>query len=273
MDRFLLLLFICMGNIIPYLSAKAENKTVVEGRYWNYGFHRNYELIELKGFHFKGTIEINNHTYSIFRDKDETEVAYMREKNNCVYLYCGEKAPTDFIIDLPYPVFDDELTIYDFGLPNNRIFETLSFGESDSYHYTWQPQIMECYVINTEFLNGDERFRKIDFRILREIDMSSEYSIHYFIEGIGCMDGFLSFPCIEYIKTAGFADTPICLLNVEDDQGNIIFNRGMLSEIFEVSNENIQSGSSPIFNLHGCEVSNPLPGSIYIRNGKKFVAK
>ena len=28
-----------------------------------------------------------------------------------------------------------------------------------------------------------------------------------------------------------------------------------------------------IFNLHGCEVSNPLPGSIYIRNGKKFVAK
>ncbi|MDE6410193.1 MAG: hypothetical protein K2K81_08140 [Muribaculaceae bacterium] len=28
-----------------------------------------------------------------------------------------------------------------------------------------------------------------------------------------------------------------------------------------------------IFNLHGREVSNPLPGSIYIRNGKKFVAK
>lgn len=266
-------MLIGIGNIIPYLNSQAENKTVVEGRYWNYGYRWDYELIELKGFHFRGTIKINKKTYSIFRDKDETEVAYMRESNNSVYLYCGENAPTDFAIDLPYTVLDDEIMIYDFRLPDDTIFEALSFGESTSYHFTQRPEIMECCVIKTGFLNSDERFRQIDFRILKEIDMPSVYNIHYYIEGIGCMDGLLPFPCIEYIKTADTSYSFISLLNVEDEQGNIIFNPGMLSEVSEISNDKLKSESDHIFDLHGREVANPLPGSIYIHNGKKFVAK
>lgn len=271
MKKFLLIAITLLSAIA--FSMKAENKTVVEGRYWNYGYLWNNELKELKGFHFKGTIEINKKIYSVFRDTDEKEVAYMRESHHQVYLYCGENAPTDFVINLPYTVIDDELLIYDFTLIDNTVFETLSFGESTSYQFPQNPEIMECYVIKTDLLNDDNKFKEIDFKLLREMDTQSPYSIHYFIEGIGCIDGFLPFPCIEYLKTHDFSYSFISLLSVEDEQGNIIFRPEMLSGTNDISNEHILPETSSIFDLHGREVTNPIPGSIYIRNGKKFVAK
>ncbi|MBD5387422.1 hypothetical protein HDR70_06020 [bacterium] len=269
---------IALALIIPYFCATAQNKTVVEGRYWNYG------IVEWRGttftkktfprFHFQGTIELNGKQYSIFRDKDDIEAAYMRENDNQVFLYCGSESPTEIVIDNDSVIVNDEIMIYDFNLTDNVVFPAISFGGNPYYNNTFLQygEIMDCHVIKTGTSINDNQIRQLDFKISTEMDLMSEYAIHYFIEGIGCTEGFLPFPHISFLCSCIRTDY-IYLIDVEDEQGNIIFNPGMLSEISEVSNDNMKSEPNHIFDLHGREVSNPLPGSIYIRNGKKFVAK
>lgn len=85
---------------------------------------------------------------------------------------------------------------------------------------------------------------------------------------------FVSPASIQAPPTTGFFDpAPPMLMNVREADGTCIYG----DESFHASISEMVSEPSPasnkIFDLHGREVSNPLPGSIYIRNGKKFVAK
>lgn len=61
------------------------------------------------------------------------------------------------------------------------------------------------------------------------------------------------------------------LTEVTDLAGNIIYKPKPVS-IDEVLSSS-ETGDAPIYNLMGLPVRNPQPGSIYIRNGKKFVMK
>ncbi|MDE6410192.1 MAG: hypothetical protein K2K81_08135 [Muribaculaceae bacterium] len=273
MKKILLISLILISAMT--LNLHAENKTVVEGRYWNYAYVSNYERIELTRFHFKDKVRFNGKEYSIFRDKDDIEVAYLREENSQVFLYCGENTPTRLDINPSTAIVDDEIIVYDFNISENESFQATAFYGSSLYGGTipQYAKILECNVTSVGFINNNNDFKQIDFKISEEKDLSSVYAIHYFIEGVGCTEGFLPFPCIDFLKTTSFRDMPVSISTVEDEQGNIIFDYGMLSKITTVTPNDRSSDEHPFFDLHGCEVSNPLPGSIYIRNGKKFVEK
>lgn len=45
------------------------------------------------------------------------------------------------------------------------------------------------------------------------------------------------------------------------------------SGVADITVENVTDIDAPIFNLQGIEISNPMPGNIYIKNGKKFIQK
>ncbi len=78
-------------------------------------------------------------------------------------------------------------------------------------------------------------------------------------------------PIEPIFLTSGMFDTVRSYLySVYDTDGTIIYGTpsGNSSPELKFNNSN-----NKIIDLYGRKVSNPLPGSIYIRNGKKFVAK
>ena len=73
-----------------------------------------------------------------------------------------------------------------------------------------------------------------------------------------------------FLTSGMFDKVTSYLYSVYDTDGTIIY--GIPSSI-SYSEFRTADCNNKIFDLHGREVSNPLSGSIYIRNGKKFVAK
>ncbi|MDE6257747.1 MAG: hypothetical protein K2M53_05125 [Muribaculaceae bacterium] len=66
-------------------------------------------------------------------------------------------------------------------------------------------------------------------------------------------------------------DYEVCYLtSVFDTDGTIIY--GKPSNVNALHN-NYLNNNLKTYDLYGREVTSPVPGSIYIRNGKKFVAE
>lgn len=95
----------------------------------------------------------------------------------------------------------------------------------------------------------------------------------YWVEGIGSINlQHLFMYEIPACEDAPYPNSYSILECYKNEQ--LLFNQDdhkQLSTIKEI--RHIDFNDYPIFDPHGREVSTPLPGSIYIHNGKKFVAK
>ncbi|MDE7414656.1 MAG: hypothetical protein K2N05_12825 [Muribaculaceae bacterium] len=71
--------------------------------------------------------------------------------------------------------------------------------------------------------------------------------------------------------TSGFMDYEVCYLSsVFDVDGTYIYGKPAGIHNTQITK---QDNDSRLYDLHGRRVTNPQPGSVYIRGGKKFVAK
>ena len=61
------------------------------------------------------------------------------------------------------------------------------------------------------------------------------------------------------------------LKRVVDENGDAIYEKGMLSGIEAIEADRNSDVQPIVYDLHGNRVDNPQPGSVYIRDGKKFV--
>ncbi|MDE6410194.1 MAG: hypothetical protein K2K81_08145 [Muribaculaceae bacterium] len=98
-------------------------------------------------------------------------------------------------------------------------------------------------------------------------------SSDYWIEGIGSTTlNHLFYEPIPACFDAPLPNSYLILECYKKDQ--LLYNLEDYTKLSSVNEyKTFYLNNSCIFDLHGREVSNPLPGSIYIRNGKKFVEK
>lgn len=95
----------------------------------------------------------------------------------------------------------------------------------------------------------------------------------FFVEGIGASsDAYIDLGPGDHSETGYIR----YLLSVTDENGNVIFTQEdfrapSYSESGIVGVEDDAQNDDRIYDLYGQPVSNPLPGSIYICRGKKFI--
>lgn len=112
------------------------------------------------------------------------------------------------------------------------------------------------------------------------------------IEGIGLVNadfmgndtvvgGLFIAPCAEQLPPiTGLEDVRwpsyVHLRSVIDKDGTVVYGREDYhdpSNVVPVGADNVPSPDSAIYDLHGRRVTNPQPGTVYIRDGRKYVAR
>lgn len=268
-----ILLFALIGFAASSPNLQAENQTVVEGRSWNYFISgsrgsttSNSYCYLAKGYHFQGTTTLDGKEYNIFRDDKGKEIAYMREEERKVYLYTRQGDDT---FQLGYYVDTDrqEVMIYDFSCKEIDTFQSVGFDDMAS-HYGIP---FEGKVVSTGEISYDGKdffYQDINFSENKE-DLKDSVC---FIESLGSSLGLLPFPQFGNL-TSGMTREYETLFSVTDADGTVIYMNTALSEseIRDIPANGNTNGI--IYDLHGREVSSPVSGSIYIRDGKKFVAE
>lgn len=119
----------------------------------------------------------------------------------------------------------------------------------------------------------DEGIITLSEKKYRYLKVESHYS-HYWIEGVGSPDMFILtiFPAPTYDLNIPISQRlESCYLNDE-----LIYTYDEFSNALVSSIDNSIIGNSSRFIKHdifGQKIYNPLPGTIYIQNGKKFIMK
>ncbi len=117
-------------------------------------------------------------------------------------------------------------------------------------------------------------------KIMEGIGMVSG-RLHPYLVRIRCCAGFFIAPMSacdpDYSGGFGRRGMPE-LYSVEEPDGTVlILDEEHYNEVTGAGIENTvvdsKQSNDNIYDLHGRMVANPQPGSLYIRNGKKFVAK
>lgn len=229
MKRILLLVVLTILQV-SIIKVKAENKTVVEGRYWNYLIEGmggtttsdNYRYVS-KGYHFSGLQTFEGITYNVFRDENDKEIAYMREEDNKVYLYIGgewQKGSVEITSD-SYGYLSDNVTevlIYDFSCQVGKSFPCIGFDDrAGHYGVPFEGKVTADGIISY----GDYTYPYQDFMVSYQ-DNNFIYGPYRNIEGIGNVRGLLPFPQFAN-TTSGLYWEKEYLMSVTDADGNVIF--------------------------------------------------
>ena len=209
--------------------AEAQNRTVLENRIWNYDevvySTQGNISTSAEGYHFRGTRTIGEHEYSIFRDKDENEIALLREENRRVYLYCGEDDAEKgrfFHIIFPEDREDtSEALLYDFNLKEGDRFQCVGFDPLDAT----RGELLDAYITEVSEINvGGETFLCQQFRV-DQPGFGEDKMYHYCaVEGVGNADGVLPFPQFG-VYANHLSETYHFIRTLTDESGLVLFSR------------------------------------------------
>lgn len=295
---FMLLSFLCCGTSV------AENQFIREDRVWNYIIHSigevNYYLFKMK---FDGTTEIDGKTYhnlktydcfgynydretgqsTLVEEVESTSVFYLREEEGKVYVYYRGKGNSYFFVDVPEG-YDEpsETLLYDFNLNPGESYRHLGvWGLAYEYKLTVKSiedidtpgGILKKYTLGREFT--DEYLQGW------EPDLSDITAV----EGVGFNESATAVPFFSDAVRTGFWEgyganelpipeySQLCLRDVTDLEGNLIYNNGMLSSVSDITFSEDNKSDTRIYDMMGREVKATQPGGVYIRAGRKFVGK
>ncbi len=264
------------GNVLftkADFDAPAYRPLVQEGKTWNYDLYidtfgdTEHQTATLKF----GTPEILfGEEYFPIVDNDEYKVGYMRQTGNKIYtLVDGD------IINELYPYPDGEHVL---GTGEEALVCDFSASEGYKYMMSGYPKFLyDVTVTQADKILVNGIIRK---RIVVTCNDIKEDGEIIFVEGIGSNKGYLCLP--QFLAMVhGTGSALVFLNNVTDAEGNVIFtaadfdapaySAGVPEVGFDTGGTRIVDNK--MYDLNGREIRNPLPGTVYIQNGEKHVAK
>ncbi|MDE5870076.1 MAG: hypothetical protein K2H18_07570 [Muribaculaceae bacterium] len=283
--------------IVLGLSLKhADAIEIVDGWTWKYK-DINYEGEYCYWFEygFDGTEEINGKTYHVFRNTaaekkmrwddgvwfdDDILLSqpwYVREEDNKFYVLFNrenEKFNYDWDTYMQCTPPSKEIMLYDF---NASPGESFICGEGEKY--TMKATVIG--EINHKVGNSELKCQEIEYSLIPHDPADYPYSLKRIIsQDYGVVErGFLTFftlggtPGSYRIEYGPQVDhNNLELYSIVDEKGNEIYNPEYISSSPDLINDSIHE-CNKTFDLYGREVKTVLPGSVYIRNGKKFIGR
>ena len=202
----------------------------------------------------------------------------MRQYGNKVYLLVdGVNIAWISYVTEDFNRFDlsvgDEVLMYDFGAkPGDKYYSTSLYPLGLPDHFCTFTEMVPVVIkeVDTIIVNGVKRIRQ---RVIVD-----DWLERTFVEGIGINTGFFYLP--NYVFITGDSHW-VEFDNVTDTNGNIIFSAEDFNApaydvgVTEVSfdTDRTQAADNKMYDMNGREIHNPMPGTVYIQNGEKHVAK
>ena len=177
------------------------------------------------------------------------------------------------------PEDEKEVVLYDYGVKQGDRYESIIYGNllaevtvlnvfvrEDLPDHPVQVDVIPSFAL--EFFKGSAR----------EVELIKENTISY-VEGFGniSLGFFTSFEATRLDASSDGSCFFRCLNNVYDADGKVVYQGyndpgPSISRVGPISIKG-DAFSSVIYDLHGRRVSHPVPGSVYIRGGKKYIAR
>ena len=276
------LLMMQTAAVLSSVCGYAYEPMVQEGLTWNklsYKYEDNgkpYEVVNKQ--YFDAPVEMCGRTYHPVMFEDMVS-GYMRQDGDKVYLLVDGENISDIRYynenrDWLELSTGDEVMIYDFGAKEGDKYLTVSMDGHGSFH-TWS-QMIEVYVVKTDtvMINGHGRRRQY-------LSMSEDlyFTGYIAVEGVGINIGAVHLP--QYILFNSPDDRVFQFDSMTDAEGNVLFTKADFdAPAYDagVPEVGFDTGMTPakdnkMYDLNGREIHNPLPGTVYILNGEKRVAK
>ena len=178
-----------------------------------------------------------------------------------------------------------EFLLYDFTKAEGEIHPLPNWLAVDQ---DYELDRYNCFLIYDDPVTIDDNdCRARHFKISEENEFKPEWSNHklasygiQIIESIGvtyngCLPYFSPFEYLGMMyDSSKLPYRESRLEKVYDAGGNVIFNRTENSEVgVKVTTEIKPNNSDEIYDIMGRRIDRALPGSVYIRDGKKFVGR
>ena len=278
------------GNVLftkADFDAPAYRPLVQEGKAWSQISYKwfedsgRYGKIWLPEMYFEGKCERNGKEYSVLRTSPDDVLALMRQEGGKVYLLIDE----DFIgkydiydctkpeTDAPESYIGKEYLVYDFDA-----------GKGDQYS-----GIAYDFTENAVFLGYDIHISDVDEISVNGTTLRRQhcgFEDMVIVEGYGSNFGQCLMPqVITCITGTGDYCTQRCEMHhiIDRTTREEIFTYEDFSKpsvgVEEIPAEQPSDGvqakpkDNKMYDLNGREIRNPLPGTVYILNGEKHVAK
>ena len=294
---------ILLALLVVTLSAQAYEPMIREDRIWEYCIETvdwDISSKEIVNFKFDGTERINGQTYHKLNlwDPDAENpapvtVAYMREGNGSVYLLLQQETICMYGngggLTLPLPE-NTEICLYRFESFEDGIPEAfpLMIPAATTYHE------QSNYDAKLDLLPLQPLYKQIrangkDWNVTLYYSEYDEYLAKRWLNGIPS-DDIRDITIVEgignvgrgFLCTPGFLDIMITnqdryayFVRQKDVYGNTVFDAKWVKDQSGVTEivpqERPKDGRS--YDLTGKQVNDPEPGTIYIQDGEKRIAR
>ena len=233
---------------------------LVDGRRWDY-FHDG--MFEEQWYKTSRIIDgkrtVDGVEYSVVKDAGADEIiAYLREENGKIYRYLNVEG------------WPKETLLYDFSLTTGKEYHILCTGNYPTYSNT------QIRIQNTDSIDS------FGYKLLKQTWEIPEIPIplgYYAIESLGiCNGGTLENIFFGPFATNGDGNT--MLVRAVDPDGTLLYlnkyaenAEKLYDQVLSADGVEIipEAGNGKIYDLMGREIRDPQPGTVYIRNGKKYV--
>ena len=241
---------------------------------------KEYHAFGIYNSKFYQTIGESRSDYTLLREEERNgPVWFLREESGRVYVLMYGDSAFEYVWttgSLPEAEYD-EYVLYDFTLEEGAASCLLQWGN------TVPGRMHETVYLDPVMIDG-ELCKAQSFMFTDSVNgMNAEKMPFYgfgksiVLEGIGItFNGCLPYFCVDMKSSIG-DDNSRCpidfswLRSVRNSAGEIIYGQESPAAISEVMAE--RQSESDIYDVMGRRVDSTVPGSVYIRGGKKFVAR
>lgn len=293
--------FLLITMLLVSIAVQAYEPMIREDRIWQYCIEASYEeglfpsvVRDTLNFKFDGTEYVNGHTYHILNywvanaeNPKPERVAYMRESCGEVYLLLQqhEIICADVELTLPVPDYTEVLLYSDNKDTNTRNIVALpDWVATEAIDPYTALSLSSVYPVFKTLRKNDKEWKvqifykeRSEADELLDIDPSIAYDKVVVVEGVGNVGmGFLHMPALlPGVIIIGGQMPKSYFLRQKDLYGNTVFDAKWLKDQSGVTDivpqERPKDGKS--YDLTGKQVNDPEPGTIYIQDGEKRIAR
>ena len=268
------------GNMIfnktHFMGGDAHSRFVSKEKVWhyllmNYGAGRVESVTEGPSVRFqKDDVKMEGKDYSVLvrinKQGEVTDtVALMRQEGSRVWFFNNEHTNSLFVKghgnDTEY--LGKEILVCDFDANPGDSYTGMACGDLGY-------EVIPIKVDSVGTVKANGKTYRRQFLTLED---NPYWRVEY-IEGIGVYGPEWFFLPYLGVQLAGYmsAHTDLRLDKVTDAEGNLIYQVDHKSGVEEIAAEGTMEDNR-MFDLMGREIRNPLPGTVYIQNGRKFIAR